>query len=709
MRRVDPYIDRVRQLFEPFANRVNLDVLLAQAQPDQTLPDRVEWLHDLIQWLRSPFLTPDEKESLKDTRLGFRARAQRQRKLQTVRLRYCLQMLDRNPEWKANVAKVLRSILFEASAADLFSSSGLHQEAGFFSEASNRIQKRILPAPLDTRDFAALFVRLFRDDSDADWIRGLPIETIERVLALFHEGADRPDEVFDGLRQGMIEALLILGPEIGAMGLSPELRARMDDRTISASPFHSLNESLLALVHVMRGEKIDLLPTLISKIADDRKACRARIQQVIKHLEEKGVSIALVYKLERLGKSLDRVEVLLDILIPSSERNKIEVARDFMALLVEQSIEGTKLRRLIGSNLDLISQKVVERVGFAGDHYIAATPKEYWHMLWAGGGGGVVTVFTTVVKTFALHAGLPLFFEGFLAALNYAASFLIIHFAHFALATKQPSMTATALANRLRSLNDRQQLDRFVDEVARITRTQFSAAVGNVAFVVVGSLLFDLLYRKALGHSLMDEHYAHKTIESFNPFTSATVPAAALTGVILWFSAVAGGWFENWAVFRRMPDAIASNRILHAVIGVPTTQKVSKFFTKQIAGIVSNITIGLLLGFTPIIGKFFGLPIDIRHVTLSSGSVTFALSAIGVKAAGGWPVALAVLGIFVIFLLNFGVSYALALFVALRARRIKRVWVYHFLRAAGRRFLVSGFEFFLPVGRSATKTTQSSS
>ena len=673
---------------------MNLDVLLARAHPSQDLAEKIEWLQDLIQWLRSPLLTNDERATLKENSKTSR---QRQRKLQTVRLRYFLQLLERNPKWKENVAMVLRSILWEASAVDLFSSTGLNKESGFFSEASNRVQRRLLPAPADTRDFAALFVRIFRHESDPDWIRALPIEVVERVLALFRHEAPEAERVFTGLRASMVDALLILAPEISAAGLSPELRVRMDDRSIVHSPFYALNESLLALALILRGEQPDLLPRISLKILEDIAACRKRIRQVFTHLEDRGVSIALVYKLERITKSLDRVEVLLEILIPGSEINKLEKARDFTALLVDRSIESTKLRQLIGSNLDLISRKVVERVGFAGDHYIATTTKEYWNMFWKGGGGGIVTIFTVLLKTFVSHAGLPLFFEGLFYAVNFTASFLVIQGAHFALATKQPSMTATALANKLTSLSHRRQLDEFVNEVARITRTQFAAALGNVSFVVVGSLLFHLLYRNLMGHSLMDAEYAYKTIKSFNPFTSVTIPAAALTGVILWSSAVIGGWFENWAVFRRMPEAIATNRTLVSLFGPAAPGRFSRMFSHQIAGITSNVAIGFMLAFTPILGKFFGLPLDVRHVTLSSGSLTFAVASLGLDQVGPWNFAFACFGILVMFLLNFGVAYSLALFVALRARRIKRVWTYHLLKAVGRRFVTHMSEFMFPV------------
>jgi site-specific recombinase len=74
----------------------------------------------------------------------------------------------------------------------------------------------------------------------------------------------------------------------------------------------------------------------------------------------------------------------------------------------------------------------------------------------------------------------------------------------------------------------------------------------------------------------------------------------------------------------------------------------------------------------PVFAKFVGLPLDVRHVTLSSGSLTLSMSSLGLEGAGTGPFVMAALGIAIIGLLNFGVSFALALVVALRARDVPR-------------------------------------
>ncbi len=687
MRRPVSFLRQLRDLLFSFASAQSIDVLLAQASPAATLNEKVDWLQNIVDWLRSPVAVEE--------RAPVKARGGR---IQTVRIRFLLHLLDRNPAWKSNVAAVLRAVLKEASGLELFSSTGLARESGFFSEASNRLMRHILPAPANERELASLFTRIFHDDSDPDWIESLPDELLERILELIRHEAPQPEAIFAPLGNAMAEALMILGPNIAALGLSEALRSRMSEATVGKSPFRALDKRLQEISERLRdGQGPDLSGNPPGSACEaELAACRDKISDVYRHLDESGVSVALVFRLESLTASLNRVETLLRILIPHPSVDRTGVGRRFLVILIRQSLDATGFRNLIRDNLDMIARKVVERVGLSGEHYITTSRSEYWQMLGAGAGGGIVTVFTTVIKFAVGKAHLALFFEGLFHSLNYAGSFLVMQFTHFALATKQPSMTASALAGKLRLLSHRRHLQEFVDEVAKITRSQLAAAAGNVGLVVPGALLFDWTFRQVAGQPMLDPRYAVATIQSFNPFTSLTIPAAALTGVLLWLSAVTGGWVENWAVFRKLPEAIAGHRRMRSVFGEARTGKFADWFRREIAGIASNVAIGFYLAFTPILGQFFGAPLDVRHVTLSSGSLAFAVSSLGWQGTDKHAFALACVGIVLILILNFGVSFALALFVALRARRIKRAWVLHLVRAVAHRLLTRGWQFVLP-------------
>jgi site-specific recombinase len=230
-------------------------------------------------------------------------------------------------------------------------------------------------------------------------------------------------------------------------------------------------------------------------------------------------------------------------------------------------------------------------------------------------------------------------------------------------------MTAAALAHSMQTSASQRDLSALVSMIARITRSQLAAAIGNVGMVIPTAIAFDLFWRSKTGHSFLDEQTSSYVIHSLHPTQSGTIGYAALTGVLLWISSVGAGWLENWATYRRLPQAIAEHRV-GRLIGRRTTAWAARVFSRNISGIGGNTVLGVLLAMTPIAGKFFGLPLDVRHVTLSTGALTLAICSSGTAALGTPELRAAALGIAIIGTLNFGVSFVFAISIALRAREV---------------------------------------
>jgi site-specific recombinase len=341
----------------------------------------------------------------------------------------------------------------------------------------------------------------------------------------------------------------------------------------------------------------------------------------------------------------------------------------------------------------------VERAGRTGEHYIALTRREYSQLLASAGGGGLLTLGTAAIKLQIAGLQMAPFLGGLFASVNYALSFILIQLLGFTLATKQPSMTAATLAAAIgeggAAGGAREHQERLVDQAAHIMSSQLAAAVGNITTVILAAAGFDAIYQWRTGHSFMTSEYAAHVIESLHPLHSGTVFFAALTGVILWLSSLAGGWVENFAVYRRLPLAIAEHRS-GRWLGRRFTRWAADAFASNISGYGGSVALGVMLGMTPPLAAFFGLPLDVRHVTLSTGTLSLALSAGGVVVIGESGTLAAMAGIVVIFVLNLGVSFALAMAVALRAREVPRRDRWALASAILRRLLRRPQDFILP-------------
>ena len=94
-----------------------------------------------------------------------------------------------------------------------------------------------------------------------------------------------------------------------------------------------------------------------------------------------------------------------------------------------------------------------------------------------------------------------------------------------------------------------------------------------------------------------------------------------------------------------------------------------------------------------------GVPLDSRHITISTGMLAFAACSLG---AGAVTVS-ACIGVALIGLLNFGVSFVLALAVALRAREVTRRERVGLAISVARSFVRRPLRFFFPpAGRAIT-------
>ena len=121
------------------------------------------------------------------------------------------------------------------------------------------------------------------------------------------------------------------------------------------------------------------------------------------------------------------------------------------------------------------------------------------------------------------------------------------------------------------------------------------------------------------------------------------------------------------------------------------------FLQKNAAALAANISLGFLLGLLPEILHFLGIPLDVRHITLTTGSLAIAVPTLGYEVMLTWPFWNAFLGILLIGALNLSVSFALAFTLALSAQKIRRPQRRALLKSILERLTKHPFELFFPL------------
>ncbi len=650
-----PSRDEFLRIVGAFDGRVAglLRVLLAKCRPDAPLPDQLVLVEQLGRFVvAGPNLpAPGSHPAI-------------------ARLELLVLALERIPAAKRRFQSTLHAVLQSTRGVKLFGEVGLPNNRGLLAETTDRLARKFLPEPPALQELWMLASKIIRAVEDLAWLGPAADPLLHRLAAA---GGD----AWEPLRISIEDAIGLITTRIAALGMAEAFRQRTALGAIRESPLYLLTRA-----------QPQEMPALI-------EAARKHLDIVREALEDRGVSIDVVYSLDSIERGLSRIEILLPFIDGDDDIEPTYEIRAVIAAVGRGLAGGRSFMQLMHDNLRMLARKVIERAGRTGEHYVTSSKREYWGMLASAAGGGVLTCGTAMGKFLIKWGHWPLFIDGVLSAILYAGSFIVMQLLGFTLATKQPSMTAAALAGTIRDRSGPGRLDELVRLIARISRSQFAAAIGNVGAVIVTSLAVDLIYTAATGHSFLTEADSKKVVASFDPLGSGTIFFAALTGVFLWISSLFAGWFENWVVYRRLPEAIEHHR-WGKRLGKKRMARWARFLENQAAGFGGSIALGTMLGMAPVFGKFFGLPLDVRHVTLSTGSLTLALNSATVEGVGYTAFILGCVGIVFIGLLNFGVSFTLALVVALRARDVPRGERRTLPGAVLRRFFRKPTEFFYP-------------
>lgn len=584
-----------------------------------------------------------------------------------VRLLRWIRMLEQDHELGDCFATAWDEMLTGLDSVTLFAEAGLPGHHALPAELMGRVFQRLLPSAREDSDAGRLFAEVFPTQTAVERFVGQQRYVFERLVKILWP---RDGAAAARIEEDARQAMCLLATRVAGRGATAAVRQRGSTKHVEDSPFYRLIFSTEALV---RAGDFSARQDERARWQEAVRRCVEELDQIHLHMEDAGVSAALVYDLRSIEASLLRMEMLAAVYVGKAAAIQTTAShsavRELVNTLVRGRLEDMRLRVLLGQSVNLLARKTVERTGQGGEHYIAHSTRAYWGMWRAAAGGGLLTVFTAAIKMRIIEGHFPLAVEGFLIGTDYAVSFVLLQIFGFALATKQPSMTAATLAGIIRENRGEMRWSKISEFAADISRTQLAAAFSNVIAVCAGAVAFESLWGRMFQKPYLAEASAHHVVTTLHPFTSGTAIFAAFTGVILWLAAVIGGWFENFAVYHRVPEAVAQHPF-GLRVGARKMKRAADWLERNLASWSTSIVLGYLLGFSPVVAKFFGIPLDVRHVTLSTGTLALAAARYGTGSFGhGW-LWYAVAGIGITFVLNLGVSFSIASLVALRAYEV---------------------------------------
>ncbi len=520
---------------------------------------------------------------------------------------------------------------------------------------------------------------LFDKRSDERWLANIKKDKWDELVELLKVDEQHLNLVATA-KNSILNAIIILSYRISGIGLHPDLMEFYPQMLNYSASFVAQNQEAVLYVNQYReAHELDTLTDITPEKAVDPAPLLVMIEQcedivatIRKRIYKTGISIRLTNMMLRLDQSLQRMRILTELVADNYDK------RDQALIELIQALITTASRRysigyLIDNNTKLLSRKVTENASRVGEHYISTDKSGYQKMFKKASIGGFIIAFMATLKILAYNLALAPMGRAFVNSMIYGLGFVFIHIVHGTVATKQPAMTAAAIASTISDGSGKKshQLNKLSELVVDILRTQFVAIMGNIMLAIPVALIISFAWLQYTGAPMINTDKAAHLLHDLDPFHSLALPHAAIAGVYLFLSGLIAGYYDNLAVYNQIGARIQRHKLLQYLLPKTWLQRLGGFIEANLGAIMGNFLFGVFLGSTATIGYLFGLPIDIRHIAFASANLAHGLFNISANQWDWQIVFISILGVALIGMVNLMVSFSLALFVALRSKEVK--------------------------------------
>lgn len=613
-------------------------------------------------------------------------------------------ILKKNPEYASGLAVFILTLLNQYHRMSLFTDTGILSDHSFSSSLMRLIGHRFIPLLPEDDSIVELVNYLFDGKHDERWLGSVDESLWDELVDLI-----MVDDAHIGLvataKNNILNAMVILSYRINGIGLHPDLMKAYPQMLDYSASFVAQNQEAVLFVNeyraahqlddhkdVMPPKDVNPAPLLVMI-----EQCDDIVTTIRKRIYKTGISIRLTNMLLRLEQSLKRMRILSELLA-DNHKNRDKALIELTQAIIISVKRRYSIGYLIDNNTKLLSRKVTENSGRVGEHYISTDKSGYYKMFKKAAIGGLIIAFMATIKILSYDLDLAPMSRAFVNSMIYGLGFVFIHIIHGTVATKQPAMTAAAIASTISDGSGKKsrQLAKLSELMVDIMRTQFVAIMGNVLIAMPLALIISLVWMLVTGNPMINMDKAEHLLHDLDPFHSLALFHAAIAGVYLFMAGLIAGYYDNLAIFNNIGERIARHKLLLKTMPKRWPERLGKFVEGNLGAIMGNFLFGVFLGSTATVGYIFGLPLDIRHIAFASANFAHGLFNIPEESFSFALVAISLLGVLLIGLINLLVSFALAMLVALRAKGVQAFEWRHILKLLYTHLITQPRDFFLP-------------
>jgi site-specific recombinase len=631
------------------------------------------------------------------------------KKGESVNLREIISFLKENRSARKQLAMYLKEILKDRKFNKILSDAAILQDVDFLFEVKKRIFAKFLPYQPQKDTLEYIFNQVFYLANDGIWLGTIPLAQLSEMYDLLEfKSIYNSIEPNSALSELLIAQHLLI-QRISGRAMETDVIKMVPEYLELESPFSAFEKELYLIEDRIRSSEnhyVSAEDISFSQLLVLEKQCEGFVDKAFHNSSKYGISLRVNQNLLKIRQQLVRLKFLISLLTVDTEKDKKNNGISLALRLIKFNCYKNNVRKFISESTQLISYEITQHTAKTGEKYITESRSEYFKMFKASLGGGFIVGILCIIKILLSKVDTSYFGHAFIYSMNYAFGFIAIYVLGFALATKQPAMTAAALIRALEEgvLQQGRAAEKykaFAILFARVFRSQLIAFVGNVimAFPVslLGIWLIDYFYHYNIAASKWEA-----MLTDLSPIHSLAIFHAAIAGVFLFLSGIISGSVANRDKHNQVYFRITEHPFLKRNLGKIRTVNLAKLYEKRWAGIISNFWFGVFMGSTASVGLFLGLNLDIRHITFASGNLALALYGANYVVSNDM-IFWGIFGVGVIGLVNFSVSFSLSLGLAFRSRAISLLELRFVTISIWKHFKSNPLSFFFPTEKKVNQ------
>ncbi|MEM9695499.1 MAG: hypothetical protein AAGA56_23340, partial [Myxococcota bacterium] len=423
---------------------------------------------------------------------------------------------------------------------------------------------------------------------DRGWLARVSIVDVQDWLVALDTGHNRLARAKD-----IASAIIILATRVAGAGMDARLSSRLPSLERWGSPFLELSR----VADQFAEEFVRSSAAGGENRARDEalavvEQCLAQVEALREQKKRVGTSLRLSSASLRMMQQLERLRLLIDCTDPN--RRAGAIAR-LSVELGQEACRAHPATHFLRQKFDLIAYLMVGHAAQKGAKYAVFHAKDFRAFGLRSFLGGLIVAVFAIFKLRLSFEGLAPAPQALIYGANYAVCFVLISIFGATLATKQPALTASRLADAVAAPPD--ATPSFAEHVRAIWRSQFISFIGNVLGAGGFALVVAAAYQHGFGHPLFGPEEGQKLAAKLHPWESGTMFFAAVAGVMLSLAGFVAGSVDNAMVFYGVGERVRAGRgVFTLVPGARLREELAQRIDSGLGAIVGNIALGFMLG-----------------------------------------------------------------------------------------------------------------